>query len=158
MYPLLFLAVGSAILLSPGKKKKKKKVTQKELPQATAKEQQVTEEIQESSVEGKAFSKTREVYHADDVHMIDARIDEEFGIALSIPEEVRSMGFDWELQAVPPKQNLNFLGKDIYNDTEVFFFEAKRKGHGSVVFHLHQPQHKHESLPEKVSEIKVEIR
>jgi len=152
MYPLIALAVGSAILLSSGKKKnKKKKIVQKELPE-------VTEDIQEPPVEGKSFSKTREVYHADDVHMIDARINEEFGIALSIPEKARVSGFDWELQAVPPKQNLNFLGKDMYNDTEVFFFEAKRKGHGSVVFHLHQPQHKHESLPESVSEIKVEIR
>jgi len=90
--------------------------------------------------------------------MIDAITGEEFGIALSYPWALRAVGFEWELQAVPPKQNLIFLRKHMYNDTEVFFFKAKQRGHGSVVFHLHKPQLKQLDLPESVSEIKVEIK
>jgi predicted secreted protein len=142
-FPILL--VGGAFVLLSGKKKRK---TIKALPEST------------STDRGEVFD------GADPPDIIMDKVGSRFSVRFA---ELGSTGHSWRLSASPPDNSIELVAREFdrgpetsepmdggSTDNNLWVFEGKKPGEGSIVFHLDPPGPPPQP-PAKVVEIKTKI-
>ncbi len=146
LFPII--VIGGAFVLLAGKKKRRRS-TPKTLPEST------------STDRGEIFN------GADPPDIIMDEVGSRFSVRFA--DNSGSTGHSWRLSASPPDNSIELVGQEVDEGPEItagevggstgddlWIFEGKKPGEGSIVFHLDPPGPPPQP-PAEVVEIKTKI-